>query len=108
MRHAGCKSVIVAITNLLGCDRVVLIDDRYDGSLQETRKRTPRVEEAAAIFGVFGRQENLGCHYVVPTEHFLVGMHELYLSGCRGCLQILEPGPRLVHAQHLATNRNGA
>jgi hypothetical protein len=94
------------MTNFFGCDRVVLVDDRYDGSIDETGKCAPGVEEAAAIFRVFGCQENLSCHYVMPAEHFLVSMNELYLSSRRSCLQILEPGPRLADSQHLAANGN--
>jgi hypothetical protein len=43
---------MVAITNLVGGNRVVLVDDRHGAPLEELGDGRARVEIAAAFFGV--------------------------------------------------------
>ena len=42
------------------------------------------------------------------AQHFLVGMHKLYLPRRRRCLQVLKPGASLVDPEDRAADRNRA
>ena len=56
---AGRQPVIVAIADLGGGDRVVLVDDRHRLHLQQRRDGGARIEIAAALLGVAERHQDL-------------------------------------------------
>ena len=56
---AGGEPVIVAVTDLAGRDRVVLVDDGDGPHGGKPAERLARVEVAAALLGILGRHENL-------------------------------------------------
>ena len=107
MSDARCEAVIVAIADLFGGHRVVLIDDWNHVAIEKSSQRAACIQKSPPVFGVFGRQEHLrGCDAVM-TQHFLVRMHELHLARCRGGLQVLKTGTALVDAQNRTADRNG-
>ena len=58
-RDARGQPVIVAIADLGGRDRVVLVDDRHRLHLEQRRDGGARVEIAAALLGVAERHQDL-------------------------------------------------
>ncbi len=108
LRDPRCQAVIIPVADLLGGNRVVLVDNGNHAPFDEPPQRTARVEETAAVLRVFGREEHLRRRNAVFVQRLLVGMRQLHLA-CRGRgLQVLEPGAPLVDAEHRAADGNGA
>ena len=105
--NARGQSIVVAVAQLVGRDRVVLVHDRHDTMLEQLLERAAGVEESSFDLGVVGRQQNLCGLDVVTTQRFLVGMHELHLPGRGAGLQTLEAGPAPIDAERSRAQRNG-
>jgi hypothetical protein len=55
LRHARREPVVVAVTDLRGRHRVVLVDHRQRAELEQLGQRGARIEIAAAVLAVFER-----------------------------------------------------
>ena len=73
---AGREAVIVAIADLGGRDRVVLVDDRNAFQLQKLGERVAGVEIAAALLGVAERDQDLRRGEAARAERIGPGMGE--------------------------------
>ena len=105
---AGGEAVVVAVADLGGGHRVVLVDDR-DGALGQQRvDGLARVEIAAALLGVAQRQQDLRGGEPARLEHGLVGAGERDLPDGGGGLRFLELQRALGEAQHVPAERDGA
>ena len=93
------KPVVVTIADLVGCNRVIFIDDRNDRAFEQSRQRAARIKETTSVFGIVRCQQDLCSADLVCAQHLLVGVHELHLPGCRGRLQIFEPRTTFVDSQ---------
>ena len=96
LRHTRGKAIVVTVTNLVGRNRVVLIDDGDDAALQQAPECAPGIEKPSPVLGIFRREQHLCRANAVCAEHFLVGMNQLHLSGRCGGLQIFKSRPALV------------
>ncbi len=76
LRHARGEPVVVAEADFLGRDRVVLVDDRHRAERQQLLERCARIEMAAALFGVVGREQDLRDRDAVLAERLLIGVRE--------------------------------
>ena len=68
--------VVIAEPDLLGCDRVVLVDDRHAAVIEERAQREPRREEAPAIAEVVVGEQHLPDLDAVRTERVLPVLHQ--------------------------------
>ena len=105
---AGGEPVVVAVADLAGGHRVVLVDDR-DGAVREQGgDGLARVEIAPPLLGVAERQQDLRRREAVRLEPGLVGAGERDLADGRRSLRLLQlerPGGK---PEHVAPQRNGA
>ena len=108
LRDARCEPVVVAITDFIGGDRVILVDDRDHRTFEETGERAARIQETAPILGIFGCQQNLCRTNAVRAQHLLVGVDQLHLSRGGGGLQVFESCAAFVDAEHRAADRDRA
>src|ERR1700727_445751 len=70
-RHGGDsrrETIVVAVTNLAGCDGVVLVDDRYRVHHEEAAEGCARIEIAATFFRVLQGQKDLARDNAVSSE----------------------------------------
>ena len=102
------EAIIVAIADLAGCDRVVLVDDRDRAHGEETAKRRARVEIAAALFRVLQGQEHLARDNAVFGERARPFTRERNLSDRRRSLAIFELERSLRQPGDRASKRNRA
>ena len=92
-RHGGDprrEAIIVAVADLAGRDRVVLVDDRDCAHGEETAERRARVEIAAALLRVLQGQQDLARDDAVSAERARPFAGERDLSDRRGRLAVLE------------------
>ena len=90
LRHPRGQPVVVAEANLGGRDGVVLVDHRHRTERQQLFDRRARVQMAAALFGIVGREQNLRDADVVPAERFEIGVRKANLAGRRRGLFFFE------------------
>ena len=83
------QRVVVAEADLVGRDRVVLVDDRNDGEREQREERRARVEIAAAVGEVVVRQQDLRRVQAELRERRFVGLHESHLADGRRRLQLV-------------------
>jgi hypothetical protein len=79
--------VVVAVGELVGRDRIVLVDDRDRAELKQAAQRRAGVEVAAADDEVVLAEQQLRAGQAVLVEHLLVGVHERTLPGGSSGLQ---------------------
>ena len=84
------EGVVVAEPDLLGRDRVVLVDDRDGIELQQGAQRRARVEVPLAIGEVFVREQDLGGVQAMRAKAGLVGLHQAHLTDRRRGLLLVE------------------
>jgi hypothetical protein len=70
LRDPRRKAVVVAETDFLGCDAVILVDDRHDAEAEQPVERRRGVEIAAAMFEVVERHQHLRRGQPFGAEHF--------------------------------------
>src|SRR6185437_2237687 len=90
LRDARAEPVVVAEANLRGRHRVVFVDDGHRAEREQCLERGARVEMAAALLGVLGREENLCDRDAVLRQRLLIGMGEPDLTRSGGGLFFLE------------------
>ncbi len=108
--HAGDargKPVIVAVTDLGGRDRVVLIDDRDRSELEKRLDRVARVEVAPPLLGVAKSDEDLRRRKPALAENGLVGMREVDLPDRGRGLRFFKPERTRIEAERAPPERNG-
>ncbi len=108
LRGAGGQAVVVAIADLLGGHRVVLVDHRDGVQAQQGLQGGAGVQPAAAHLGVVTRQQHLGAGQAVRLQGFLPGAHQQRLACRRRRLFFTEAQRALAQAQALAAERDGA
>ena len=84
------QAVVVAEADLVGRDRVVLVDHRHGAERQQRGHGLAGIEIAAALLGVVERQQDLRHGDAVARQRLLVGVRELDLAGRGGGLALLE------------------
>ena len=89
-RDPGSEAVIVAVTDFVGGDRVVLVDDGHRAPFQQLGDGGARVEIAAALLGVAERDQDLAGAHPVHAERRGPGAGELDLADRGGGLAVLE------------------
>ncbi len=81
VRHQRGETVVVAIADLVGRDRVVLVDDGHGAERQQTRERAPGVEVLPAVDEVVGNEQRLGGDETVFGEGVVPAAHQPGLPG---------------------------
>ena len=105
---AGREAVVVAVADLGGGHRVVLVDDG-DRALGEQRvDGLARVEVAAALLGIAQRQQDLRRGEPVRLEHGLIGAGQRNLPDGGGSLRFLERQRSPWQTEHVPAERDGA
>jgi hypothetical protein len=107
-RHARGEAVVVAVADLAGRDRVVLVDDGDGAHRAEPRQRLARVEIAAALLGVVEGDEHLSRDDPSCRESFRPGPRQGDLADGGGGLAVLQAQGAARKPQHRAPQRNGA
>jgi hypothetical protein len=87
VRDQRGQPVVVAEADLLGGDRVVLVDDREDAEGQQPLQRALGVAVVAAPGEVVGGQQHLADGDLVPGERVGVGLHQPQLADAGGGLR---------------------
>ena len=59
------EAIIVTVADLFRSDRVVFVDHRHDGAIDQATERTAGIQEATPILGVFRSEQDLRRRYVV-------------------------------------------
>ena len=90
LRHARRQAVVVAVADLGGRHRVVLVDDRQRAERQQRLEGGARIQVAAALLAVLERQQHLRHRHVVPLEQLLVRVRQADLADGRRRLALLE------------------
>jgi hypothetical protein len=105
---AGRQPVVVAVADLLGDHRVVLVDHRHDAEVEEGLKGGPGVEPATPDLGVVAGQEDLGDRQAMGLQRRLPGVHEGRLAGGGGGLLLGQGEGLAVQAEAAAAQGHGA
>ena len=84
------EPVVVAVADLGGRDRVVLVDHRHAAPFQQLGDGRARVEIAAALFGVAERDQHLAGGDAVRAERLRPGARQRDLADRGGGLAVLE------------------
>jgi len=80
LRDARGQAIIVAVADLGGGHRVVLVDHRQRAEREERFEGGARVQVAAAALAVLESEQHLRHSHIAPLEQLLVGMREPDLS----------------------------
>ena len=86
----GGQPVVVAVADLVGGDRVVLVDHRHRAPFQELVDGGARVEIAPPLLGVLQGHQHLPGGDAVAAEHLRPGAGERDLPDRRRGLAVLE------------------
>ena len=92
-RHGGDargEPVVVAVADLAGGDRVVLVDDGNRAHRDQPAERLARVEIAAPLLGVLKRQQHLAGDDAVPMQRLRPGARQRDLADRGRGLAVLE------------------
>ncbi|BEU66124.1 hypothetical protein MAFF301069_06790 [Ralstonia pseudosolanacearum] len=91
------QRIVVAELDLVGDDRVVLVDDRHHAEAQQGQQRRARVQVALAVSQITMRQQHLRRADTVPRELRFVHLGQAHLSDGGSGLQLVDllrpPGP---------------
>ena len=105
--NPGGEPVVVAIADVCGGHRVVLVDDGDCAMREQGVDRAPGIEIAAALLGVAEREQDLGGLHAALAEDVLVGVRERDLAdGGRG-LALLQFQRATGQAEDMTADRNG-
>ena len=85
--HEPRQQIVVANTNLIHRDRVVLVDDRHHTTGQEPVQRVPRVEVTVARGKISVRQQHLAHRQIMFGEQLAVQTDQASLPRRRRRLQ---------------------
>ena len=107
-RDAGREAVVVAEADLLGRDRVVLVDHRYGVQADQGVERVAGVQIPPALFGVAERHQHLGHGDAVACQRLLPGVGEADLPGRGGRLGFLQPQRSVGQAKLPSPERDRA
>ena len=88
--HPRRQPVIVAVADLGGRHRIVLVDDGHRTEGQQGIQGAARVEIAAALFGIAQGQKNLRYGNFPSLQELLVGMCKANLTNRRSRLTLLK------------------
>ena len=88
--HQGRQRVVVPEPDLVGCDRVVFVDDRDDGEPEERAQRGAGVEIALAVGEVVVGEQQLRCEQIVRAEARFIGLDQPHLADGGGSLQLVQ------------------
>jgi hypothetical protein len=105
---AGGEAVIVAIADLVGGDRVVLVDHGYRAPFQKLGDSRAGVEITAAFLGVLQCHQNLPGADAVRPQHFRPDPRQRDLPHGGGALAFLELQRAARQFQTAAAERNRA
>ena len=106
--HECRQRIVVAEPDLVGGDRVVLVDHRDDTQVEQGSQGRARVEVAFAVRQVFMRQQDLRGMQVVLAETGFVGFDQAHLADGGGRLQFVERVRPALPAQPLHAFGNRA
>ena len=108
VRHERGEPVVVAEPDLLGGDRVVLVDDRQRAEGEQPVDGLLGVAVVAAAGQVVGGQQHLADGDVVPGERVGVGLHQPQLADARRRLGGGQVAGPAAHAQRRQTGGDRA
>jgi hypothetical protein len=108
-RELSREEVVVTEGDLVGCGRVVLVDDRDAAPLEQPSQSALRVQVMHSHREVERRQQDLGRVHLTPREPRLVGAKQGALAhgGCRLKLVDRTRPPRHLHEAHAQCDRTG-
>ena len=102
LRHARGQPVVVAVADLGGGDRVVLVDDRHRAQFEQRLERGARIQVAPAALAVLEREQHLRDRDALLFEQLLVGVRQANLADRGGGLAFLQPQRALGAARAAA------
>ena len=108
VRHERGEPVVVAIANLVGRDRVVLVDDRYGAEFQQASQRAPGVQVLSTVDEVVRHEQHLGGHQPVIRQRIVPATHQPGLAGSGDRLQRDDVGRPLVEPEGRHSGGDGA
>ena len=76
VRHERGETVVVAVADVVGGDRVVLVDDRHGAEREQAGERAPGVEVLAAVDEVVRDEQRLGGDETVIGEGVVPAAHQ--------------------------------
>ena len=90
LRDARRQPVVVAVADLGGRHRVVLVDDGHRAQGEQRVQRAAGIQVAAALLGIAQGQQDLRHGDLVRLEQFLIGVREPDLPDRGSRLALLE------------------
>ena len=105
---AGGETVVVAVADLAGRDRVVLVDHRHGADFEELEHRGAGIEVAAALLGVLRRHQDLAGRNAVMAERLSPVARQGDLPHGGGGLALLQPERAWRVAEHRPPQSDGA
>ena len=105
---AGGEAIVVAVTDLARCHRVVLVDDRHGAQFEELRDSRARIEIAPPLLGVAEREQNLSGPDAMTRQRLGPGARQRDLADRGGRLALLELERRGRQLEHAAAERDRA
>src|SRR5215467_2585878 len=87
---AGGQPVVVAVTDLVGRNGIVLVDHRHGPPLEQFVYGRARIEIASALLGVLQREQELPRRDAFPAEHLRPRARQRDLAHSGGGLAVLE------------------
>ncbi len=83
------QTVVIAVAELGGRDRVVLVDDRHTPQLEQPSEGLPSVQVLSAVDEIVGVEQHLSSDEPMALQHLVVDLHESRLADRRDGLQSL-------------------
>ena len=87
---AGRETVVIAVPDFVGGNRVVLVDHRHRAPFQQLGDGRARIEIAPSLFGVLQGDQDLAGADAVMAQHLRPDSRQRDLPHCRGGLAFLE------------------
>ena len=107
LRDPRRQAVVVAVADLGGRHRVVLVDHRQRIELEQRLEGRARVQIATTVLAVIECQQHLGHRHIAALEQLLVGVREADLPDRRRRLALLQAQRAVLQPEPAPPERNG-
>jgi hypothetical protein len=109
LRDARGEAIIVAEADLLGRDRIILVEHRHHPQIEQSIERGGSIEIAPSLLQIAKRDQHLRGGEPLRAQHLGPDLAQRDLAGGGGRLRILQAGaPALRQAQPPRTERDRA
>ena len=108
VRDLGRETVIIANSDFLGRDRVILVHHRHHAMFEQALDRVADIEEAAALLDIAERHQDLPDNEAMLGGNLAVGVQQEWLTAGGGGLLVEHVGIFRGFVDGIEAERDGA